>query len=156
MQALRSATAVFCVAVICAGVAEQLCGGGWPRRCIKAAAGVYILAVLLYVLPAAESGLEALPEQQVRAASYGTLSQNILSEAERQLSEALAEQCLEQTGVRVQLCVTLAQNGQQAEPESVSAVLPAGCTAEQRAGVGSFLYASLGVRPELTAGEGSK
>ena len=51
MQAFQRAAAVFCMACIGAELVSLFGGQGWAGRCIKAVAGLYILAVLLAQLP---------------------------------------------------------------------------------------------------------
>ena len=51
MQAFQRAAAVFCMACIGAELVSFFAGQSWAGRCIKAAAGLYILAVLLAQLP---------------------------------------------------------------------------------------------------------
>lgn len=156
MQALRNATAAFCLACICAEVLAQLTVDGWPRRCIKAAAGLYILVVLFHALPAVKSEVAAFSLPQGGAASFGSAQENILLAAQSQLAQTLAAQCKEQTGVEVRLMVTLAQNGESVCAAAVEAALPEGCTARQREQVASFLREALGTEPVLTAGEGER
>ena len=50
MKALQTLTVSFCLACICAEIVTLLTGPGWPRRCIKALAGLYILVILLRLL----------------------------------------------------------------------------------------------------------
>ena len=51
MQAFQRAAAVFCMACIGAELVSFFAGQSWAGRCIKATAGLYILAVLLAQLP---------------------------------------------------------------------------------------------------------
>lgn len=51
MQAFQRAAAVFCMACIGAELVSLFGGQSWAGRCIKAVAGLYILAVLLAQLP---------------------------------------------------------------------------------------------------------
>ena len=52
MEQLKAAAAVFCTACICAELVGQLLGDTRGRRCIKGAAGLYILLALFHALPA--------------------------------------------------------------------------------------------------------
>ena len=45
MHAFQTAASAFCIACICAEITTLLAGAGWAGRCIKAVAGLYILAV---------------------------------------------------------------------------------------------------------------
>ena len=51
MQVFQRAAAVFCMACIGAELVGLFAGQSWAGRCIKAVAGLYILAVLLAELP---------------------------------------------------------------------------------------------------------
>ena len=51
MQAFQRAAAVFCMACIGAELVSRFGWLSWAGRCIKAVAGLYILAVLLAQLP---------------------------------------------------------------------------------------------------------
>lgn len=153
MQAFKNATAVFCTACICAEALSQLTGEGWPRRCIKAAAGLYILAVLLCTVPDVKAEFGAFSVPQASAENFGTLEQAVISRAEEQLEQTLAAQCFEETGVALRLDITLVQTGGSVEVASVSASLPDGCAEADSLRAAAFLRQSLGTEPELAAGE---
>lgn len=153
MQALRGATAAFCTACICAEVFAQLTGEGWPRRCIKAVAGLYILVVLLHALPGAKAELAAFSAPQAAALDIGTAEQNVLAEAERELELSVAARCRESTGVEVSLNITLAEAGGEVSVQSVQAALPALCTQAQREEAANFITRTLGKEPQLITEE---
>lgn len=154
MQALRSVTAVFCIACICAEVLAQLAGEGWPRQCIKALTGLYILVVLVHALPSlrAEAGAFTVPETTVP--DFGTAEQSILLQTQSQLEQTLAAQCREETGVQPVLQVTLRQSGTEVSAAQVEVTLPAEASAQDRERVAAFLRQALGVEPQFAGGEG--
>ena len=150
MQAFQRAAAVFCMACIGAELVSLFAGQSWAGRCIKAVAGLYILAVLLAQLPrlpgrvaAAFSGNTA--PAAVSAARPNTLETEILTEAKAQLEAYCTAQCSQQFGLDVRVSVTLEKAGQQVVVKKVVAAFPAGCTAAQKQTVFSFLQQTLGV-----------
>ena len=149
MQAFQRAAAVFCMACIGAELVSLFAGQSWAGRCIKAVAGLYILAVLLAQLPrlpgrvaAAFSGNTA--PAAVSAARPNTLETEILTEAKAQLEAYCTAQCSQQFGLDVRVSVTLEKAGQQVVVKKVVAAFPAGCTAAQKQAVLSFLQQTLG------------
>lgn len=149
MRTLQNATAVFCLACICAEIVSLLTAEGWPRRCIKSVAGLYILVVLLQAAPQLRAQWSAFAVPQAAAADFGTAQQAVLREAETQLAETLEAQCLEQTGVRLRLSVSLAQNGTQVEAKAVQAIPAAGTSGQQKEAAAAYLRQALGVEPEF-------
>ena len=164
MQTFQRAAAVFCMACIGAELVSLFGGQSWAGRCIKAVAGLYILAVLL-------AQLSHLPGKVMTAFSGNTapaatstaqpdaLETEILTETKAQLEEYCTAQCRQQFGLDIRVMVTLEKAGQQVErfdaPEADNAVaaFPAGCTAAQKQAVLSFLQQTLGIAP--TAAEES-
>ena len=152
MQAFQRAAAVFCMACIGAELVSFFAGQSWAGRCIKAAAGLYILAVLLAQLPrlpgkvlTAFSGNTA--PAAVSAARPDTLETEILTEAN------CTAQCRQQFGLDIRVTVTLEKAGQQVVVKKAVAALPTGCTAAQKQAVFSLLQQTLGTAP--TAAEES-
>ena len=135
MQAFQRAAAVFCMACIGAELVSLFGGQSWAGRCIKAVAGLYILAVLLAQLP-------HLPGKVMTAFS-GNTAPAATSTAR---PDALETEILTVT-------VTLEKAGQQVMVKKVVAAFPAGCTAAQKQAVLSFLQQTLGIAP--TAAEES-
>lgn len=118
MQAFQRAAAVFCMACIGAELVSFFAGQSWAGRCIKAAAGLYILAVLLAQLPrlpgkvlTAFSGNTA--PAAVSAARPDTLETEILTEAKAQLEAYCTAQCRQQFGLDIRVTITLEKAGQQ-------------------------------------------
>ena len=149
MQAFQRAAAVFCMACIGAELVSFFAGQSWAGRCIKAAAGLYILAVLLAQLPrlpgkvlTAFSGSTA--PAATSTAQPDALETEILAEAEVRLAEYCAAQCRQQFGLDIRVSVTLEKAGQQVMVKKAVAAFPAGCTAAQKQAVLSFLQQSLG------------
>ena len=150
MQAFQRAAAVFCMACIGAELVSFFAGQSWAGRCIKAAAGLYILAVLLAQLP-------RLPGKVLTAFSGSTapaaLETEILTETKAQLEEYCTAQCRQQFGLDASVTVTLEKAGQQVVVKKVVAAFPTGCTAAQKQAALSFLQQTLGTAP--TAAEES-
>ena len=150
MQAFQRAAAVFCMACIGAELVSLFGGQSWAGRCIKAVAGLYILAVLLAQLPhlpgkvmTAFSGNTA--PATLSAAQSDALEAEILTGAETRLEEYCAAQCRQQFGLDIRVSVTLEKAGQQVVVKKAVVVFPAGCTAAQKQAVFSFLQQTLGV-----------
>ena len=150
MQAFQRAAAVFCMACIGAELVSLFGGQSWAGRCIKAVAGVYILAVLLAQLPhlpgkvmTAFSGNTA--PAALSAAQSDALETEILTGAETRLEEYCAAQCRRQFGLDIRVLVTLEKAGQQVVVKKAVVAFPAGCTAAQKQAVFSFLQQTLGV-----------
>ena len=148
MQAFQRAAAVFCMACIGAELVSLFGGQSWAGRCIKAVAGLYILAVLLAQLPqlsgkvlTAFSGNTA--PAAVSAAQSDTLETEILTETETRLDEYCTAQCRQQFGLDVRVTVTLEKAGQQVVVKKAVAAFPAGCTVAQKQAVLSFLQQTL-------------
>ena len=149
MQAFQRAAAVFCMACIGAELVSLFGGQSWAGRCIKAVAGLYILAVLLAQLPhlpgrvaAAFSGNTA--PAAVSTAQSDALETEILTGAETRLEEYCAAQCRQQFGLDIRVLVTLEKAGQQVVVKKAVVAFPAGCTAAQKQAVFSFLQQTLG------------
>ena len=150
MQAFQRAAAVFCMACIGAELVSLFGGQSWAGRCIKAVAGLYILAVLLAQLPrlpgkimTAFSGNTA--PAALSAAQSDALETEILTGAETRLEEYCAAQCRQQFGLDIRVSVTLEKAGQQVVVKKAVAAFPAGCTDAQKQAVFSFLQQTLGV-----------
>ena len=149
MQAFQRAAAVFCMACIGAELVSLFGGQSWAGRCIKAVAGLYILAVLLAQLPylpgnvlTAFSGNTA--PAAVSAAQSDTLETEILTETKARLEAYCTAQCRQQFGLDVRVTVTLEKAEQQVMVKKAVAAFPAGCTAAQKQAVLSFLQQTLG------------
>ena len=149
MQAFQRAATVFCMACIGAELVSLFGGQSWAGRCIKAVAGLYILAVLLAQLPhlpgrvaAAFSGNTA--PATLSAAQSDALETEILTGAETRLEEYCAAQCRQQFGLDIRVSVTLEKAGQQVVVKKAVAAFPAGCTDAQKQAVFSFLQQTLG------------
>lgn len=156
MQAFQRAAAVFCMACIGAELVSLFGGQSWAGRCIKAVAGLYILAVLLAQLPhlpgkvmTAFSGNTAPAATSTAPAATSTaqpdaLETEILTETKAQLEEYCTAQCRKQFGLDIRVTVTLEKAGQQVMVKKAVAAFPAGCTAAQKQAVLSFLQQTLG------------
>lgn len=152
MQAFQRAAAVFCMACIGAELVNLFAGQSWAGRCIKAVAGLYILAVLLAQLPrlpgkvlTALSGNTA--PSAVSVAQPDAMETEILIGAEAQLEEYCAAQCRQQFGLDIRVTVTLEKAGQQVVTKKAVVAFPAGCTTAQKQAVLSFLQQTLGTAP---------
>ena len=149
MQAFQRAVAVFCMACIGAELVSLFGGQSWAGRCIKAVAGLYILAVLLAQLPRLPGKVLTVfsgntAPAAVSAAQSDTLETEILTEAGTRLEEYCTAQCRQQFGLDIRVTVTLEKARQQVVVKKVVAAFPAGCTASQKQAVLSFLQQTLG------------
>lgn len=158
MQAFQRAAAVFCMACIGAELVSLFGGQSWAGRCIKAVAGLYILAALLAQLPhlpgkvmTAFSG-NTVPEA-TSAVQPDALETEILTETKAQLEAYCTAQCRQQFGLDIRVTVALEKAGQQVMVKKAVAAFPASCTAAQKQAVFSFLQQVLGIAP--TAAEES-
>lgn len=149
MQAFQRAAAVFCMACIGAELVSLFGGQSWAGRCIKAVAGLYILAVLLAQLPRLPgkvfttfSGNTA--PAVTSAAQPDAREAEILTETGIRLEEYCTAQCRQQFGLDIRVTVTLEKAGQQVVVKKVVVAFPAGCTAAQKQAVLSFLQQMLG------------
>ena len=107
MQQLKTAVAVFCIACVCAELVGQLLGDVWGRQCIKAAAGLYILVAFFHALPEIRAGILPFTSPDLPAASFGSVEETILLQAEASLSAQLEEQISHETGLTVSVAVDL-------------------------------------------------
>lgn len=149
MQAFQRAAAVFCMACIGAELVSLFGGQSWAGRCIKAVAGLYILAVLLAQLPHLPGKVMTAFSGNTAPAATSTaqpdaLEAEILTETKAQLEEYCTAQCRQQFGLDIRVTVTLEKAGQQVMVKKAVAAFPAGCTAAQKQAVLGFLQQTLG------------
>ena len=148
MQAFQRAAAVFCMACIGAELVSLFGGQSWAGRCIKAVAGLYILAVLLAQLPHLPGRVAAFSGNTAPAAlsaiQSDVLETEILTQTKARLEEYCAVQCRQQFGLDIRVTVTLEKAGQQVVVKKAVAAFPAGCTAAQKQAALSFLQQTLG------------
>lgn len=154
MQQLKTAVAVFCTACICAELVGRLLGDIWGRQCIKAAAGLYILVALFHALPGIRAGVASFTPPDVPAASFGTMEDVVLQQAQLSLADRLEIQIAEQTGLAVTLNITLKsdQAGVQVVRAEVSA--PAETTQQDCAAVQELLCSTLETEADVIAWTG--
>lgn len=154
MQQLKTAVAVFCTACICAELVGRLLGDVWGRQCIKAAAGLYILVALFHALPSIRAGVASFTPPDVPAASFGTMEDVVLQQAQRSLADRLEAQIADETGLAVTLDIVLAstQTGVQVVRAEVST--PAGTTLQDRTAVQELLCNTLETGAEAIAWTG--
>lgn len=150
MQKLQGAVAIFCIACICSELLSQLVQSGWPRRCIKALAGLYILVVILRLAPGAARVTSDIVLPQVSPVEMQASSDFVLQQAETRLEQTLAAECAALFDVPVRLSVTLTQgrNGA-AQAQQAAVYLPADCPAQTRQKIADYLRQQLGIEPEL-------
>ena len=134
MQAFQRAAAVFCMACIGAELVSLFGGQGWAGRCIKAVAGLYILAVLLAQLPHLQGRVAAAFSGNTAPAAPSAIQSDvleteILTQTKARLEEYCAVQCRQQFGLDIRVTVTLEKAGQQVVVKKAVAAFPAGCTA---------------------------
>lgn len=122
---------------------------GWAGRCIKAVAGLYILAVLLAQLPHLQGRVAAAFSGNTAPAAPSAIQSDvleteILTQTKARLEEYCAVQCRQQFGLDIRVTVTLEKAGQQVVVKKAVAAFPAGCTAAQKQAALSFLQQTLG------------
>lgn len=158
MQAFQRAAAVFCMACIGAELVSFFAGQSWAGRCIKAAAGLYILAVLLAQLP-------RLPGKVLTAFSGNTAPAAVSAARPDTLETGDPDRGQSPTGSVLHRTVPSAvwaghpRDGHAGKSRTAGrgkkavAALPTGCTAAQKQAVFSLLQQTLGTAP--TAAEES-
>ena len=149
MRTFQSAAAAFCIACICAELTTLLVGTGWARKCIKAAAGLYILVVLFRLAPGMKVELQKAAVVSPSSVSIPGGEQALLQGAQQQLEQTLGAECQRRFGVAVQLQITLAAAGQTVQAQQVTAEIPAGCSAQVREQLAAYLQQELGIAPVL-------
>lgn len=154
MQQLKTAVAVFCTACICAELVGRLLGDVWGRQCIKAAAGLYILVALFHALPGIRAGVASFVPPDVPAASFGTMEDVVLQQAQRSLSSRLETQIAEETGLTVTLNITLESTQTGVQVARVEASAPAGTTRQDRDAVQDLLCSTLETEADAIAWAG--
>ncbi len=131
------------------GAGQSFGGQGWAGRCIKAVAGLYILAVLLAQLPHLQMGRVAAAfsgntaPAALSAIQSDALETEILTETKAQLEEYCTAQCRQQFGLDIRVTVTLEKAGQQVVVKRLLP-FPAGCTAAQKQAALSIFAADAG------------
>lgn len=149
MQKLEQAAVVFCTACICAELAVQLVGHGWAHRCIKAAAGLYILVVLSRMLSVVTFELRTFSFPQAVSVSLGTWEDAVADRTTVQLEQTLAQQWQSETGSTMMLHITLSTEKTDLVPILAKAELPSTVTEEQSRAASTFLQNAL----ELSASQ---
>lgn len=151
MQTLRQAVVVFCMACISAELLTALVGSARAGRCIKAVAGLYILAVLLAFLPGIPAALRALLSQTAVSAPetpvIALAEEQILARAEEQLAQQCADRCRQQFGMDIHLAIVLEPVGQETAVTQVTVTFPPGCDTAAKESILSGLQQELGVAP---------
>ena len=153
MKTLQTLTVSFCLAGICAETVTLLTGPGWPRRCIKALAGLYILVVFLRIF----SGTGArriqtdLPVQA--PVSIQDTEGAVLAQAEEQLEKNLEAACKERFGKKAALSIALEQNEQEVCVSHAEMRIPLGESAASYAEAAEYLRQQLGAEVEIVTGE---
>lgn len=160
MQKLEQAAAVFCTACICAELAVQFVGEGWAHRCIKAAAGLYILVVLFRTIPAVKLELRSFSIPQAAAVSLGTWEDVVEEKTAAQLEQMLTQQWQMETGSTMVLHITLSTEETTLVPVSARVELPSDAAEEQCRKASAFLQDALKLSaPQIevvrSAGEGA-
>lgn len=151
MQTLWQAVVIFCMACISAEFLTLLVGPGRAERCIKAVAGLYILAVLLSVLPGIPAALRALFSQAAVSTPtvpvIAPVEEQIRTQAEEQLAQQYTDRCRQQFGIDAHVAIVLEQIGQETVVTQVTVTFPPECDAAGKENVLSCLQRELGVDP---------
>ncbi len=153
MHTIQTAAVVFCLACICAETVTFFVGSGWARRCIKAAAGLYILVVFLQVIPGLGKDLRRAELPSQAPVSLPGAESQILLQTERKLEQNLAAECEERFGITVQLEITLEQTGQELSVSQVTMTVPPGSSASAQKQAADYLFQELEKEPVLQTGE---
>lgn len=153
MQALKTACAVFCTSCICAEVLTRFAGSGWAKRCIKAAAGLYILVAALHAVPQAVSALPAWQPPQRSSVPSAAQEEAVLRRAEQTLEQSLRARCSAELGIEIELEITLGQTETGVEAACVQAVIPQGLSIRKQQELRVFLKEQLGTEPVLKTKE---
>lgn len=155
MQAIKSMTAVFCLACVCAELAVLLAGNERTGRCIKAAAGLYILITVCRALPGSGwTDAVTFPPQENASVFQVSLEEATLRAAERNTAALLAKQIEEQTGCQTDIVLRLAAQGREVTVQRALVRLPA-CSEEQKRRVEEIMRLALGSAELEMAEEGS-
>lgn len=147
MQGLKHTVAVFCIGCIASELLAQLVGEEWPRRCIKSLAGLYILVALARGISIVPDNWSTQSVMQFQPAELGSGEQAVLQLAQRQLEQRLAEDCARQTGVQLQLHITLERSGQGMELKQLCAIPAAEFSEGEKKQAEDFFQTALGVLP---------
>ena len=156
MKALQTLTVSFCLACICAEIVTLLTGPGWPRRCIKALAALYILVILLRLLSG--TGFRQIraevPEQA--PVSIPSAEDMILVQTETQLEKKLEAECKERFGRELLLQIVLTQNQRNICVSRAEIRIPPGESMASYMEEAEYLRQQLGAEVEIAAGEGQQ
>ena len=153
MQAFQAAAAVCSLACVCAEVITLLVGPGWPCRCIKALAGLYILVVLLRAVPDMRGEMKKMLPAAQQPVSLQSAEDQILVQTQTQLEEKLEAECQKKFGLSAKIEVCLEQTEQKVYAARVMATLPPGSSAAQVQKLSDCLEQKLGVKPTIRTGE---
>ena len=154
MQTLKTASAVFCTACICAELLAQLTGDEHGNRGIKAIAGLYILAVALQTIPNLRAEWVNVSMPSVSSVSLGTLDETVLHQTEEQLAQTLEAQCLETAGVTPSITLSLTDAAGQMSVSAATVRLPENYTTEQKQAIEQLFQQMLGMIPEFETANG--
>lgn len=155
MKALQHAAAVFCIACISTELITLLVGSCRAARCIKAAAGLYILTVLFSVLPGLPAKLTAaaqLPTTAQPESFWEQTQTQILTDAKTQLEEQCMAECRQRFGVEIHLTLTLAAAERGTSIRQAVVEFPAKCGADTKRAVLGYLQQELGTLPTEAEG----
>lgn len=148
MHELLRLAAMFSLACICAELVSLMTDAGWARRCIKVAAGLYILVVLLGLGGASPVFTKWELPQQVHTDLGEASDSFVLAGAAAELEQTLSEQCRQRFGMSIQIQIML----QKGEDNNVSAqtevLFPAGTQETVRDQLLNWLEQELGARPD--------
>ena len=144
MQALESASAVFCTACICAELLSRFVGQGWGQKCIKAVAGLYILVVLFRLAPGVKPELKSAMEVVPSSVHIQSAEISILQKAQERLESSLRTECMQRFGVPIELDITLMQEGQTVQAGSAGFTILSEYTDAEKQQVAAYLQEALG------------
>lgn len=154
MHELLRLAAMFSLACICAELVSLMIDAGWARRCIKMAAGLYILVVFFSVFGGIPSSLAQLEIPQQPRSDFEEESESyLLVSAKATLDQTLSEQCQQRFGTAIQLRTELQKEEDGTVIVQAAVIFPGGTENAVRRQILTWLEQELGVTPEWREGE---
>ena len=122
----------------------MLVGTDWAGKCIKAAAGLYILVVLFRLAPGMKLEMQNAVKISPDSVNIQSVETSLLQRTQEQLEASLCAECQQHFGVPVKLDITLVRAGQTVQAESAELVIPSECTDAEKRQIIAYLQEELG------------
>lgn len=149
MQGALRVAVSFCLACICSELVSLMTDESWARRCIKSAAGLYILVVFFSAFGGVSSGLAQLEiPQQPQPDFAGESESYVLSGVKTTLDQTLSEQCQQRFGTAIQLRTELQKEEDGTVIVKAMVVFPGGTEDAARRQILAWLEQELGATPD--------